>query len=673
MCRFPVWATGLIMLVLCTKAIAAEADAQRRTLNIVIMDPLCERLACKCVAGYAQRKYEGLADHLKHQLGQDVHLTYTESLRTLKKPKRQQVDMIVGKYSVVIADARYIRLDVRTLAMLSGQHGKVTQTGLFVVRTKDKAKSIEDLSGYRMLFGPHDSDEKHAAALATLDVFGLPIPTKPPTASSCNTAALAVVEKDADVAVISSYAMPLLIGCSTIDKGALRIVGRTDPVPFICIFVTRNVSQPNPDKLLAALRQVNKNPNLLAALESKRGFVPLPHHYATNSSNGPRWTDWRGPNRAAISPDLPKTLPANPQLLWSRVLTGHGLSGIAVQSGRLIVADKDLDGNKDVFRCLDANTGRQIWMLTYPAQGDMDFTNAPRANPVIHQDLVYLLGAYGDLHCLKLATGHLVWKRNLAKDFATQVPTWGYCSTPLLVDDKLIINPGAKNASVAALDRKTGRQLWATPGEPPAYASFILARIKGVRQIIGYEAASLNAWDPQTGRRLWRLVPQIEGDFNVPTPVIAGDRLLVSSENNGTRLYAFDDRGRIAQPPQAQNDDLNPDTSTPVIYKNLVIGNAANLTCLDLDNNLQTLWQTKDQPFKDYCSLIAGNDRILVVTQNGKLRLLKSDRTALNCVSKLDLFEDLPARDREVWSHPALVGNRLYIRNSLAICCFLLN
>jgi len=684
MCRFLAGATHLFIALLFAEAIAAEpvqrgdaprpeADEQRRPLNIAIMDPLCDRLACKCVAGYAQRKYEKLAEHLEHQLGQDVHLTYTESLRTLKKPKRQQVDMIVGKYSVVIADATCVKLDIRTLAMLSGQDGQVTQTGLFVVRMKDKAKSIEDLNGYRMVFGPDDSDEKHAAAMATLDVFGLPIPTKPAIASACSTAALAVLEKDADAAVISSYAMPLLKGCGTIDKGALRIVAQTDPVPFICAFVTKKVSDGEANKLLAALRLVSKNPNLLAALESKRGFASLPHDYATRSSKGPCWTDWRGPKRAALSADVPKTLPAKPQLLWSRVLTGHGLSGIAVQGGRLVVADKDLDGKKDVFRCLDADTGRQFWMLTYPAHGEMDFTNAPRANPVIHEGDVYVLGAYGDLHCLKLATGDIVWKRNLAKYFRTQVPTWGYCSTPLLVDDRLIVNPGAKDASVAALDRRTGRQIWATPGEPPAYASFILAEIKGVRQIIGYEAASLNSWDPQTGQRLWRLVPEIEGDFNVPTPVIAGDRLLVSSENNGTRLYGFDDRGRIVRRPQAQNDDLSPDTSTPVIYKDLIIGNAANLTCLDLDNNLRTLWQTKDEPFRDYCSLIAGNDRILVVTQDGKLRLLKSDRQGLVCISKLDLFEDVPARDREVWSHPALVGNRLYIRNSLAVYCFLLD
>ena len=75
----------------------------------------------------------------------------------------------------------------------------------------------------------------------------------------------------------------------------------------------------------------------------------------------------------------------------------------------------------------------------------------------------------------------------------------------------------------------------------------------------------------------------------------------------------------------------------------------------------------------DIKRFIAGNDRFLVMTQNGSLRLLKANRRGLECLSTLELFEDVAADDRDVWSHPALVGNRLYIRNSLAIYCFLLD
>ena len=114
-------------------------------------------------------------------------------------------------------------------------------------------------------------------------------------------------------------------------------------------------------------------------------------------------------------------------------------------------------------------------------------------------------------------------------------------------------------------------------------------------------------------------VGDVEGDFNVPTPIAIDGRLLVTSENNGTRLYGFDQHGRIIAEPLAQNDDLAPDTSTPVVFDGLVLGNFAGLTCLDMADGLATLWQSQEDPLCDYCSFIAGNSRVLVFTQSGKL------------------------------------------------------
>jgi outer membrane protein assembly factor BamB len=302
----------------------------------------------------------------------------------------------------------------------------------------------------------------------------------------------------------------------------------------------------------------------------------------------------------------------------------------------------------------------------------MDFTNSPRANPVIRGELVYLLGAFGDLFCVKLDSGEIVWKRQLIREFGSKLPTWGTCSTPLVVDDKLIVNPGAKDASIVALDRLTGETLWQTPGQPPGYSSFVLAQLGGVRQIVGYDAISLGGWNPHTGKRLWRLIPEFEGDFNVPTPIVVDGKVLVSTENNGTRLYGFDGGGRIDPRPLAISEDFAPDTSTPVVTGRMVFGSFAAVLCLDLDDGLKTLWETDADDLVDYCSFIAGNDRVLVVTHTGKLYLLRPNRERFDCLSTLDLFDDVADTDRDVWSHPALIGNRLYIRNLLAVYCFLL-
>ncbi len=146
------------------------------------------------------------------------------------------------------------------------------------------------------------------------------------------------------------------------------------------------------------------------------------------------------------------------------------------------------------------------------------------------------------------------------------------CSTPLVVDDLLIVNPGGTNASLVALDCATGRTRWTTPGLPAAYSSFICGEFGGRRQIVGYDQHSLGGWDVKTGKRLWQLVPPAEGDFNVPTPIAVDGGVVVSTENNGTRLYRFDESGRIISKPAAEFADLSPDTVSPVVTCGRVFG-----------------------------------------------------------------------------------------------------
>jgi len=645
-------------------------------LRIVIADPLCGPLADEARKAHVRRDYGPLAPFLQTKLGRPAELLYSRQLRDTLDGSRGKIDLIIGKASPVSAGAAEANEAIRPLARLTDSDGTVHLFGLFIVRTDDPSKTLGDLADHRILFGPAYESERRSAALAALAERGVVAMPPLQTVASCREAAIAVVQRHAEAAVISSDLLPALEADEAIGKETLRVVGRTAGVPCITAFATSRVDPTVEQLLLKALLSVKENPELLQALDSQAGFVgldakpappPLCAVEAPPRAPAAEWTDWRGPGRTGASPDVPTKLPAAVKFLWKRGLTGPAPGGIAATATQVIVADKSEQGDQDIWRCLDAETGKELWTIAYHTPTELQFTNAPRATPVIHGGYAYLLGAFGDLHCVSLHGSRIAWRRNIVDDFGAKRPPWGMCSTPLITGDSLVVNPGGKEASLVALGLYAGEVLWQTPGEPTAPASLILGTFGGVRQIVGHDAESLGGWDPNTGQRLWTLLPEKRGDYNVATPVNANGRLLVATENNGTRLYDFDATGRIQPVPVARNPHLAPDTSTPVVIDGLVFGCSRGLFCLGLDN-LQTRYSVQDdKAFRDYVSLIAGNGHVLATTVKGELVLLKAAPQAFTPVSRLRVFENA-----EVWSHPAVVAGRLYLRSMTELCCLLL-
>lgn len=657
-------------------------------LQVVIMDPQCGRPARDDFPG-PYRDYAPLGRFLEEALNRPIQLFYGSHLSEIPGLK-PPADLIIGRASVVLAEAARKDEPIRPVAHLTDNLGSTELSGLFVTRADDPAETLGNLVDHKIVFGPPAEDVRYSQALTALSQVGItPVPPLE-VAPSCREALRAVAQHQADAAVIPSYALALVDSETAAGHVAFRVVGRTAAQPFITAFVAGRMGPATGQVVTEALLSVQAHPQLLETLRSKAGFVslqdkPAPQEEPSTPKQEPPaptrpdldepsravtpWTDWRGPGRAGMSPDVPARLPPTAKFLWRRGLTGVGLSGVAATATHVIVADKSETQDQDIWRCFDAETGKELWTVAYATPRQMEFTNAPRATPVIHGNFVYLLGAFGDLHCVNLYGSGVVWRRNLIKDFGAKLPTWGTCSTPLVVGDSLVVNPGAPEASLVALGLYTGEVIWKTPGGPSGYGSLILGTFGGVRQIVGYDADSLGGWDPNTGQRLWTLVPAKKGDYNVPTPIGVFGRLLVATENNGTRLHNFSPNGQIRPVPVEQTRDLAPDTSTPVVVDGLVFGCFHGLFCLDLNDGLKTLYSAEGSgAFKEYASLIAGYGRVLAVTVGGELVLFQAARDAFTPISRLRVFEGT-----EVWSHPALVGNRLYIRSMNEICCILLS
>ena len=359
-------------------------------------------------------------------------------------------------------------------------------------------------------------------------------------------------------------------------------------------------------------------------------------------------------------------MPAEPKFRWQKTLSNQGLGGVAATKKLVLTVDRDSGDTADLFHCLAADTGVLQWTLNQPASGRLDYGNSPRATPLIHGELAYLFGAFGHLHCVDLESGAVLWQKNIRDEFNVRDKlVWGTSASPLIVDEQLIINPGADDASLVALEPETGEVIWQTPGPSAAFSSFVVGKLSGQRQIIGYDKESLGGWDVKTGKRLWSHVPKKDNDFNVPTPIIVGDKLVLATENNGTRLHGFDARGQIIAEPLGTHRELAPDSHTPLAINGRLFGVCNGLFCLDLANNLRELWSSDDDAFSHYTTLIGSRHRVLITTEQGELLLLDAAADKFEPLSRLKLFEN----DSGVFSHPALVGSQLFIRSSTSLVC----
>ncbi len=384
------------------------------------------------------------------------------------------------------------------------------------------------------------------------------------------------------------------------------------------------------------------------------------------------WPEWRGRHRNGLVPALPASLPERPAYVWQTEITSSGVGGLAVASGLVIAGCRNTTDRLDVFVALDAETGDKRWLVSYPAEGKLDYGNSPRSTPVIAGDRVYLFSAFGDLHCLALETGARIWERRLAKDYQTPRLEWGLTVTPLVVDGLVIAQPGGRNGCLVALDAETGEDVWKTAGGKPGHAALILAEAGGRRQAIGYDAKTLGGWDVRTGERLWSVTPPLDGDFQVPTPIFidsAGGppRLFVTTENNGSRLYAFRADGTVNPQPISAFSRLAPDSHTPVILGDRVYGIHNGVYCLKLSDGLAPAWRLRDRAFVKYGSLIgsAASKRLLAMTLDCRLILLEDRGESVAELGRLMLRDD----GTEMLSHPALVGTRLYVRLGEVIAC----
>src|SRR5438093_7558631 len=224
------------------------------------------------------------------------------------------------------------------------------------------------------------------------------------------------------------------------------------------------------------------------------------------------WPQWRGPQRNGLSREtgLLKEWPKDgPQLRWKVSDLGSGYSTPAVVADRLyLLGNEGLDN--EFVKALAVKDGRRLWSTRLGKVGNpTQKPNFPaaRSTPTVEGAFLYALSSDGDLACLESGTGKVRWQKSLRADFGGKPGEWAYSESPLIDGDALVCTPGGSEATLVALNKKTGEVIWkcALPeADEAAYASAIIVEAGGVKQYVQLLQKGLVSVEARTGRFLWR-------------------------------------------------------------------------------------------------------------------------------------------------------------------------
>jgi len=379
-----------------------------------------------------------------------------------------------------------------------------------------------------------------------------------------------------------------------------------------------------------------------------------------SAETGPYWPGFRGPHRDDVFPGNTDWTASPPAALWRRPI-GPGWSSFAVRNG--FIYTQEQRGPDEVVACYKLANGDAVWAHRDTARfWESNGGPGPRGTPTLSQGRVYTFGATGIVNALNADDGSVVWSRNAAADTGTKTPQWGFASSPLVVDDMVIVGVAGQ---IAAYGIRDGAKRWTGPAHGVSYSSPQLVTLDGVRQVLLLSEAGLTSV-ALDGTLLWE---HAWPGYPIVQPAVTadGDILISVTDHSGLRrLGITHGAGGWAVQERWTSNGLKPYFNDFVVHAGYAYGfDGSILSCIDLKDGTRK-W--KGGRYGNGQLILLSDENLLLVTaEEGDIALVKAAP---------DEFKELarvPGLEGKTWNHPVLAGDVLLVRNGQEMAAFRLS
>jgi outer membrane protein assembly factor BamB len=430
----------------------------------------------------------------------------------------------------------------------------------------------------------------------------------------------------------------------------------------------------------------------------------LPTDLGTRKT-GSDWPRFLGPTGDSVSSEKGLRTPwpkYGPRLVWHRRI-GTGFAMPVISRGRLFLFDRV--GNTARLHCWKSETAEPLWTFDYPTEyrDFYGYNGGPRCCPVVDGNRVYIFGAEGMLHCVRVRDGKLVWKVDTRATFGVVQNFFGVGSTPVVEGDLLLVQVGGSPKSsgtvpfdelkgngsgVVAFDKYTGKVRYRVSDELASYASPVLATIGKRRWCFVFARGGLLGLETKSGKVAFHFPWRARALESViaSNPVVVGKRVLISecygpgsalldlASGRPREVWTDADRGR--------RKSMRCHWMTPIHVGGYLYGSSgrhlreAELRCIELATG-KVKWR---EPGLTRCSLLLVGDHFICLGEEGTLRLLRVNPRKYDEVSRVDELRPLgrdgeplpgaePLLEYPCWAAPILSHGLLYVRGKDRLVC----